>query len=35
MGLVLSKIGQVGKPLADLFHAIDAVITKMVMIIMW
>ncbi|EGT47255.1 hypothetical protein CAEBREN_29010 [Caenorhabditis brenneri] len=35
MGLVISKIGKDAKPLADLFHALDVVITRMVMIIMW
>ncbi|EFP11587.1 CRE-GLT-5 protein [Caenorhabditis remanei] len=35
MGLVISKIGDEAKPLADLFHALDVVITRMVMIIMW
>ncbi|EFO91659.1 hypothetical protein CRE_05180 [Caenorhabditis remanei] len=35
MGLVISKIGNEAKPLANLFHALDVVITRMVMIIMW
>ncbi|CAO4363715.1 unnamed protein product [Caenorhabditis nigoni] len=35
MGLVISKIGEEAKPLANLFHALDVVITRMVMIIMW
>ncbi|CAL2031032.1 hypothetical protein CAEBREN_25505 [Caenorhabditis brenneri] len=35
MGLVISKIGAEAKPLANLFHALDVVITRMVMIIMW
>ncbi|KAF1763875.1 hypothetical protein GCK72_003821 [Caenorhabditis remanei] len=35
MGLVISKIGDEAKPLADLFHALDVVITRMVMMIMW
>ncbi|CAI2326937.1 unnamed protein product [Caenorhabditis sp. 36 PRJEB53466] len=35
MGLVISRLGEEAKPLANLFHALDLVITRMVMIIMW
>uniref|UniRef100_A0A8R1IXZ8 Amino acid transporter n=1 Tax=Caenorhabditis japonica TaxID=281687 RepID=A0A8R1IXZ8_CAEJA len=35
MGLVISRVGDDAKPLANLFHALDVVITRMVMIIMW
>lgn len=32
---MISKTGAEAKPLANLFHALDIVITRMVMIIMW
>ncbi|CAB16485.1 Amino acid transporter [Caenorhabditis elegans] len=35
MGLVVSRIGEEAKALANLFHALDVVITRMVMLIMW
>ncbi|CAJ0915043.1 unnamed protein product, partial [Mesorhabditis belari] len=34
-GIVISRVGAAGRPLRDLFKAIDLVITKMVTIIMW
>uniref|UniRef100_A0A8R1EQB1 Amino acid transporter n=2 Tax=Caenorhabditis japonica TaxID=281687 RepID=A0A8R1EQB1_CAEJA len=33
--MVISRVGDDAKPLANLFHALDVVITRMVMIIMW
>ena len=35
MGMVISRVGKAAKPLADLFLALDVVITKMVGLIMW
>ncbi|CAI5440622.1 unnamed protein product [Caenorhabditis angaria] len=35
MGLVVSRVGKEAEPLAKFFHALDVVITRMVMIIMW
>ncbi|CAD6195333.1 unnamed protein product [Caenorhabditis auriculariae] len=35
MGLVISRLGAQAKPLADFFQALDVVITRMVLLIMW
>ncbi|KAK5985059.1 Excitatory amino acid transporter [Trichostrongylus colubriformis] len=35
MGIVISRLGKQARPLAKFFMALDAVITRMVMIIMW
>ncbi|KAK6013171.1 hypothetical protein OSTOST_21571, partial [Ostertagia ostertagi] len=35
MGIVISRLGKQARPLAKFFMALDAVITRMVLIVMW